>query len=154
MKANRMFLVIFCLMISYTPISCGNELSDETEQLAFCSGVLPYGINYALMSDNEGLAKVLSMQAARVNVALFATNQNGDGVIPGKRIAEFNILTKKVKPEFDKNPNRLAPAIDECSNLASKIIERESSLGTLLFDLPLNTVVIKMNQNMQEILGL
>ena len=151
---TALYLFLGAVTTLTVPIAQSGAMSEETRKLAFCSGVLPYGINVALMSNNEGMAKVLSMQGARVNAALFVTNVDERGTVPGELVASFNQITEGVKPKFDKNPQQLNHAIDDCSALATYVIKREMAAGATLFGKPLMEVIIEMNKAVQQNLGL
>jgi hypothetical protein len=153
--AMRLVLVSFLLsgFILVQPPVFGKQITDESEKLARCVGVLPYAVNLMMLQNNTGAAKVLLLQAARANTALFAANLEG-GKVPGWKMKIFEELTDGLREYFSNYPERLRAEIDVCVSATNLVLKRESKEGTRLWGLSIQEMVDAFRKSLSEQVGL
>ena len=77
------------------------EISGESKNLAYCSGVYLYTAHYLQMLGNDGAARNTLSRAARVQVAFMIINAEKDSqgdVIKASKISEYEDAKKLIKP--------------------------------------------------------
>jgi hypothetical protein len=128
-------------------------LSQEGKELAFCTGVLAYGITWFMANDKEGVAKVLAFQYARATAALFVMHYK-DGAVSSEKMAQFNEVTRKAKPYLQMNPGQLGQMIDSCINITNRNAQIQSRRKLKPFGMSWNELVAQLASGIRRQLGL
>ena len=125
-------LILVCASAFVSSSACASQLDEGSTKLAYCTDVLAYGINWALLNNNEGMAKVLIMHYARGNAALF-TKHYHNGRVPGKIISQFKSIGRNAKPYLDANPDKLLTTIDACVDIVNQEARIQSRRGVIMW---------------------
>lgn len=106
-------LLAFLLCFQADRPQAAMTLSPEAEELAYCTNVLAYGINWFMLNDNEGAAKLMIVHYVRATTAFWMMHYS-DGKLPGRYLREFEAVGEQARSHLDENPGRLTAVLDAC----------------------------------------
>lgn len=104
------------------------EIGASEKELAYCTNVLAYGVNWMLLHDNQGAARVLILHYARANASL-ATMGYEKGKVPGDRLSTWKEIGGAAKPYLDEHPDRVITTIDSCVAISKRHAAIQSKRG-------------------------
>jgi len=115
-------LLLICLSFVSSVARAEYVVDGRTAKLADCGDVMAYAANYALMTNNEGQARVFFFQHARALAALFAKNYD-NGVISGERTSAWKARGPATKRYLDANQESLSTTINGCYPVIQQAVD-------------------------------
>lgn len=113
--------ILFVVILLFSLSAKANTLSEDEKIIGRCVGVLAYSTNLALLQNNIGAAKLFMAQAARVNVAMILSLQEGSS-LPKWKLTEIDKHTGDLGIYYNNNPDRLLSETDVCLNRTTSIL--------------------------------
>lgn len=115
-------IVLSILTVSSWTARAEYVLDAKTAKLVDCGEIMAYAANYALMTNNEGQARVFFFQFARASVALFAENYE-NGVVSGERIEAWKARSPVTKRNLDANQATLSNMVNGCYPIIQQAVD-------------------------------
>jgi hypothetical protein len=151
-KSKVILLAMLCLGVGGQSASA-EVLDQPSRELAFCSDVLAYGVNWFMLNDNQGAAKIITTHYARAVAALFTMHYE-NGKVPGAKMAQFKAVGAQAKPYLDANPGRVAATMDACIELVNKQAEVQSRRRIMLWEKDWEALVEHLSSGLRSKIGL
>lgn len=129
---RRIVRIALCLL-SILPTLCHAQVfSQESGEIAMCSGAFKYGVNLFMLANNEGAAKVMIAHAARADATFFAMNLE-NGKISGDKLQKHREVIKNVSVHLDSNPDDISELLSECVTVVTSKYQELSNSNTYLW---------------------
>lgn len=149
-----LFLALLAIASCLPRTAVSEEILDpESREVAFCAGVLEYAINWWLLQNNEGAARVMVMQSSRANVAIFS-RYYADGQVHARYVSAFTQQARRAKSYLDANPDKVTPTIDNCMPPVHAMAKKESARRQLMWGKTFAEVEMQMTSDLFRKLGL
>ncbi|MBT4969839.1 MAG: hypothetical protein HOG71_00330 [Bacteroidetes bacterium] len=141
------FLVLFC-----TGSVFGGDTVDE-KNINYCMGVFTYSMNYFMLQNNEGAAKIMALQSTRAAVSLMSmVYKNGKAL--RSDLDRFSSERQKAKVYLDKHINKIGNEIDNCILITNRIVKIQESKGIIMFGKSFQGLIREMNIELLKTYGL
>lgn len=128
-------------------------MTKEEKELAYCSDVLAYGVNWFMLNNNQGAANLLVFHYARATAALLASHYENEK-IAGEYLSQFDAVGRQAKPYLDANQDQVIPLIDSCVATSKQHATIQSSRDIKMWGKTWDEVVEELGAKIREQLGL
>ena len=128
-------------------------LDAKTAKLVDCGDVMAYAGNYALMTNNEGQARVFFFQEARALAALFAKNYE-NGVISGERTALWKARRPATMRHLDANQATLSNTINGCYPIIQQAVDEPIVRSSNMWGKNFTEIVENLATKLRGVYGL
>lgn len=104
-------------------------LDEQSQKVADCADVTMYAINWYLMANNEGAAKLMVLQTARAQMALLFKFYD-NGTVSGDKVTAFSAKRQTNKAMLDADQANLPAYINRCTPIISRSNDEQAGRRT------------------------